>query len=170
MAKNIQLTKEQLQQIIKEGVAKLHKQTLIENRINQINEELADMAKPISEELGVMPTKTDAMEVLKAYLEAAIWADADEEWSGEVSVDDIDRGSVMKALEDVKSFINQAGPLLGNIDDSQVGHDLWLTRQGHGAGFWDRGLGEVGDKLSEIASEMGSKYLYRGDDGKVYID
>jgi hypothetical protein len=26
----------------------------------------------------------------------------------------------------------------GRIDWSQAGHDLWLTRNGHGVGFWDR--------------------------------
>jgi hypothetical protein len=25
---------------------------------------------------------------------------------------------------------------------AQVGHDFWLTREGHGAGFWDRYYGE----------------------------
>lgn len=38
--KIVQITTSQFQQIIKEGVAKLHKQTLIENRIQKINEEL----------------------------------------------------------------------------------------------------------------------------------
>lgn len=27
---------------------------------------------------------------------------------------------------------------LADYDMAQVGHDLWLTRNGHGAGFWDR--------------------------------
>lgn len=27
---------------------------------------------------------------------------------------------------------------LSEFDPAQVGHDLWLTRNGHGAGFWDR--------------------------------
>ena len=33
-----------------------------------------------------------------------------------------------------------------------IGHDFWLTSQGHGAGFWDRGLGEVGDTLTDSVS------------------
>lgn len=37
----------------------------------------------------------------------------------------------------------------GNYDESQAGRDYWFTRNGHGAGFWDRGLGDIGDKLSE---------------------
>ena len=30
-----------------------------------------------------------------------------------------------------------------------IGHDFWLTSQGHGAGFWDRGLDEIGDTLTD---------------------
>lgn len=36
------------------------------------------------------------------------------------------------------------------------GHDYYLTREGHGAGFWDRGLGLLGDYLSAIAKSAGS--------------
>ena len=49
-----------------------------------------------------------------------------------------------------------------------AGHDFLLTRNGHGAGFWDRGLGELGDRLSDAAQVYGSTYLYRGDDGQVW--
>jgi hypothetical protein len=51
----------------------------------------------------------------------------------------------------------------------RVGHDLWLTRNGHGAGFWDRGWREFGNVLSEIARGMGSVDAYRGDDHLVYF-
>ena len=46
----------------------------------------------------------------------------------------------------------------------QAGHDFWLTRTGHGAGFGDRDLGEVGDRLAEHARSAGDRdvYLYRG--------
>lgn len=27
---------------------------------------------------------------------------------------------------------------LSDYDADQLGHDLWLTRNGHGAGFWDK--------------------------------
>lgn len=36
------------------------------------------------------------------------------------------------------------------------GHDFYLTREGHGAGFWDRGLGDLGDYLTRIADSYGS--------------
>ena len=42
---------------------------------------------------------------------------------------------------------------------SQVGHDLWLTRNGHGVGFWDRPeiYGEaLSEELTRAAKAMGS--------------
>lgn len=37
-----------------------------------------------------------------------------------------------------------------------AGHDVYLTRERHGAGFWDRGLGIVGDALTALAHAAGS--------------
>ena len=51
---------------------------------------------------------------------------------------------------------------------AQAGHDFWFTRNGHGAGFWDRGLGAVGTRLSNAARVYGACELYAGDDGLVY--
>lgn len=35
------------------------------------------------------------------------------------------------------------------------GHDYMLTRDHHGVGFWDRGLGELGDYLTDVAEGNG---------------
>lgn len=35
------------------------------------------------------------------------------------------------------------------LDWTNLGHDWWLTIEGHGAGYWDRGLEEVGQKLTD---------------------
>ena len=40
-------------------------------------------------------------------------------------------------------------------DWASHGHDFHLTRDHHGAGFWDRGYGEAGDLLTERAEEYG---------------
>lgn len=50
-----------------------------------------------------------------------------------------------------------------------AGHDFWLTRCGHGAGFWDRGLDELGDRLSAASELAGNQDPYIGDDGDVYL-
>jgi hypothetical protein len=54
-------------------------------------------------------------------------------------------------------------------DESRAGNDYWYTRNGHGTGFWDRGLGEAGDKLA-TAARYSERNLYRGDDGLLYLD
>lgn len=38
----------------------------------------------------------------------------------------------------------------------QLAHDFILTANGHGAGFWDRGLGELGERLTAMAKGYGS--------------
>lgn len=57
----------------------------------------------------------------------------------------------------------------------RAGHDFWLTRNGHGAGFWDRqfeGDSDIGDRLSKVCgwqTAFGEVWSGMGDDGKVYL-
>jgi hypothetical protein len=217
MKKTIQITTNQLQKLIKEGVARLHKQALIENRINQINEELRiiseigfdqdgnpmgfssdydeDSIKRFDRENSENPEEyldpetgekwIDPLSIreneevaspamintINGYLEAVLWTEEDELGPSNIE-SDVSFEAKVDTYIDIKKFKQLAGELIAQsgLDDEQIGHDLWLTRNGHGTGFWDRGLGEVGDKLSDIAREMGSKYAYVGDDGLIYID
>lgn len=51
-----------------------------------------------------------------------------------------------------------------------VGHDFWLTRAGHGAGFWDGDLPEaLGNRLTEASKTFAEVTPYIGDDGLVYV-
>jgi hypothetical protein len=58
---------------------------------------------------------------------------------------------------------------LERYTDKSAGADFWLTRNRHGAGFWDRGLGAWGDKLTKAAHSYGGRDAYAGDDGKLYL-
>lgn len=54
-------------------------------------------------------------------------------------------------------------------DDSQAGHDFWLTRNGHGTGFWDRdGDPATMERLTTASEKAGEVYLEVGDDGKIH--
>ena len=44
-----------------------------------------------------------------------------------------------------------------------AGRDFWYSRNGHGVGYWDRGLGEVGDKLDKLAQSEGEVHVWVGD-------
>lgn len=57
-----------------------------------------------------------------------------------------------------------------NYEPNRAGNDLWYSRQGHGTGFWDRGLGNLGDALTNAARLEGERYPYLGDDLKIYYE
>lgn len=54
----------------------------------------------------------------------------------------------------------------------QAGCDFWLTRNGHGCGFWDRD--ELDRKLGVDLTKAAKKYkttrLYSGDDDRLYLE
>ena len=57
-----------------------------------------------------------------------------------------------------------------NYTFTMAGVDFALTRNGHGAGFWDRGLGAEGQELTDAAKSFGSSQLYLCADGRIYAE
>lgn len=57
----------------------------------------------------------------------------------------------------------------GSSNFTMAGHDFWLTRCGHGAGFWDGDYSEPhATILTNASKKAGNVDLYVGDDGKIY--
>lgn len=111
----------------------------------------------------------DTLTVLRAYLECALWSSTDDD-GNPLDGMEFDPSVIVQARKDVSDFIHllQREGIEYPGTDEQFGYDFWLTRNGHGAGFWDRGHGDVGDTISKLAESYGSIDLYVGDDGKVY--
>lgn len=94
----------------------------------------------------------------------------------EVGYDDLAAETLDSILADCAAFAKEADALLTLADErgygeERAGHDFWLTRNGHGAGFWDRDELEaegLGDSLTAIAKRYGDSDVYLGDDDKVY--
>lgn len=65
--------------------------------------------------------------------------------------------------EMLHDFIESALEINPDIFDGwspeQVGHDFILTTNGHGAGFWDRGL-PYGNELTELCKPFGTISAY----------
>jgi hypothetical protein len=99
----------------------------------------------------------------EAYLETAIWADGEE-----VEGADLSPEFVAQATADCEDFLALAGDMVDPDDAGDAGYYFWLTRNGHGAGFWDGDYPEHGDALTDIAKSFGEQYLYLGDNGLVY--
>jgi len=89
----------------------------------------------------------------------------------DLTVYDINDGDREKLKEEIEWFIEKAGASINLMTDDQLGYDLYLTRNGHGAGFWDRGYPEEDDELlCKLSDVLGETYLYKGDDGKLYYN
>lgn len=77
-----------------------------------------------------------------------------------------------KLLEAAYAFYNESGranhPDAGS-PEACAGHDFWLTRNHHGVGFWDRGMGRVGDALTQACNGYREIDLYARE-GMVYAD
>jgi len=110
---------------------------------------------------------------VEAYVMCALWSSVDEEGlplDDQFDIEDIAPESLIEMTRDCEAFQESEGADLERAgEDSQNGQDFWLTRNGHGAGFWDRGYGEVGRRLTEAAHVWGSSNLYIGYDGKLHI-
>lgn len=117
----------------------------------------------------------------RAFFGCALWSSNDHDAEGEppldqdYSIEDIADETILKLKGDCDAFRQANRELLDAVteqfgaDESQHGHDFWLTRNGHGAGFWDRGYLDAGDKLSEAARAYGEVNLYV-QDGKIYCE
>jgi hypothetical protein len=114
-------------------------------------------------------------EFTDAYIEAALWSSTDESTeSGGCPMDDnygpedIAQETLEKMVADCKAF---QGANWDDIksDPKQAGHDFWLTRNGHGAGFWDGDWPDaVGKRLTQDSKAYGSFNLYVGDDNLIH--
>lgn len=110
--------------------------------------------------------------VIKSYLGTALWSSTDDEGDpldSEYAIVDISMDTAREAKKDLDSFWKKAGKLLKDEDEEQVAHDFWLTRNGHGAGFWDGDYEkEKGKALTKLSKKFGEVNLYVGDDGKIH--
>ena len=109
----------------------------------------------------------------RSYIEAALWSTTDQsdEQGGEpldanYGPDDIDPETMAQMITDCTSFQERNTDLLSDsgLADKRAGHYFWLSRNGHGSGFFDEDL----DALQDAARAYGSFDLYVGDDGVIY--
>lgn len=119
-----------------------------------------------------MITIEQIKDVVKAYIVTAIWVE-----DLYLSIDDIDVDEYNRIENDVNKVIAEMKKTLSDDEVTKLvttegqegnlfGHDLYLTRNGHGSGFWDKaeyyGL-ENSKLLTDIATNMGNDdnfYLY----------
>ena len=123
----------------------------------------------------------------RGYIEAALFCgvelpyghpDGDHRRNDDAAFDDIDARTLQEMRRDCVRFQRNpiVRPLLKQAYERgytvvQAGHDFWFTRNGHGAGFWDRkelDKDGLGDALSEQCKKFGEYSLFTADDETVY--
>lgn len=117
----------------------------------------------------------------EGYVTAALWSSTDDDGNpldDRYSPEDIAPETLERMRADCQRFYDAhqaditAGPARTPLTCSEAeyaGHDFWLTRNGHGAGFWDGDWPEdVGERLTAACKAYPQTDLYIGDDGLIY--
>ena len=107
-------------------------------------------------------TPTDLM--VQAYIEAVYFTETGDtdQPSAEAELTPLFK---VQAWQACRNFLRAASPYHLGLDPTQLGHDLWLTRNGHGTGFWDRHeiYGQVRatlfDRLAQAQGEHDAEFL-----------
>lgn len=118
----------------------------------------------------------------EGYMVCALWSSSDGEENpldDKYSPEDIEISTRQEMRRECARFyrdniesLERLSELTGR-DMGSHGHDLWLTRNGHGAGYWDRYMEadlphqgkakEIGDLLTIEAQAMGEYHIYPND-------
>lgn len=114
-------------------------------------------------------------EFIAGYVEALLWSSVVELDGETVNADQfiLSTAGADKCRADCLAFCNANGPFIsraaGIYGASQVGHDFALTRNGHGAGYWDREElpQDLRDILTSAAQLAGTVDLWLNDAGEV---
>jgi hypothetical protein len=138
-----------------------------------------------------------------AYILAALWTFDDDAPSGDYETSGrfqelfplLDGDAILKMADDCARFQKENAALItqAELSESRAGHCFWLSRNGHGSGFFDEYSISECDKfkdvsrsrelrddrtcqckfhacqrLQEKAREFGTVDIYTGDDQKIY--
>lgn len=123
--------------------------------------------------------------IVQGYVTACLWSSVDQDDEGnETFFDEFEPSSQLKGEAshlcalfydaneiDCKLFAEEYQPSQEHDVWECLGHDLWLTSAGHGVGFWDRGLNELGERLTKACQQKPytDKCAYIGGDQLVYL-
>jgi hypothetical protein len=147
--------------------------TNFHNHLEEIVEKLETLK--LANGGGVDEDTKDMDEVFKQYVISALWSSTDDEGTpldSNYTINDIDDETLAQMRKDVEQFFEQNKDAIdrSGLTYTQVAHDFWLTRNHHGAGFFDHAYDDdaVEEQLTKAAHAMKSTDLYVGDDGKIY--
>lgn len=134
-----------------------------------------------------LPGQSAEWHFFRAYVATALWSTDDDNGvplDRNYDIGDLSPWTAQAMLRDCEAFYDanrehihcDGAPLSREFEGSiaareaaMAGHDFWLTRCGHGAGFWDGDWPEpAATILDKAAKSFGNVDLYVGDDGRIH--
>ena len=117
-------------------------------------------------------------DILRGYINSALWVNV---LDGEYSINDFTNEEINVISIDINSFIEKSLKELtkitnlniniikyiNDLDAGVIGHNLWLTRNGHGSGFWDSKIYDIEFQNIENASDTELYTLKNHNLGKI---
>lgn len=107
-----------------------------------------------------------------AYIQCALWAetDGDEPLDRNYDITDLEPTSIQRMQDDCARFQTENDCSEIREDPCTAGHNFWLTRNRHGAGFWDGDYPEeLGKALTETSHHFGECNLIVSDHGALCL-
>ena len=120
----------------------------------------------------------------RAYIVAALWTFDENTPSGEFETSGrveelfprLTAGSLARIEKECAEFREKNRRFWADrpdYSDDKAGHDFWLTRNHHGAGYWDRDENELPEACSSLLTEAahvtGERNLIKYK-GRIYYD
>jgi hypothetical protein len=107
-----------------------------------------------------------------AILFSELDSDTEEPLDENYSISDFDEETVKSSKDLIRKFYidNKEAIKESGLDLDTIGNDIWYTRAGHGAGFFDHSLDQdIEDKLTNGAKALGEYPTVETYDGKISV-
>lgn len=139
------------------------------------DEDIGDFEQYVEENID----DPDLKEMFRAYVRTALFNSSDE--SGEpleehYSVHEFSRSALDKMRADCWQFLESNSRVIARLEAEtplglgNIGNDFWLTRNGHGAGFWDGDYPEWAETpLDKSAKAFGAQDVFVNDEGLIDV-
>lgn len=115
-------------------------------------------------------------ELLNGYFSAILFSETDldteEPLDQNYSISDFDKETVESSKKMLSTFYTKNKKAIedSGLDLDTIGNDVWYTRAGHGAGFFDHNLdSDVEEKLTNGAKALGEYPTVESYDGKISV-
>jgi hypothetical protein len=143
-----------------------------------VNRRTCYTLKEGSTAMGTLADRTPAQIMTDAYINAMLFAETDTDGlplDANYNASDLPPQTTAKCREDVATFLEfvRRDPVMledVEAEPERAGYDLWMTKNGHGVGFWDDARWpRSATPLTRLAQCLGQADVYVGDDDLIYI-